>query len=140
MGWSGNSPQALSINSAGGRVDPDFSKSVVSSDLRSIAISRTSLPSMAIGSSSRDETGIYSGLRDALDFVAASSVIPEPDNSSVVTAGNDRRVIVAGTDSVSLSSIGSSSDTTYHVPENSVNHFVSPKRFAQQAPNSVNYF
>jgi hypothetical protein len=52
---------------------------VVLLNSRFIAISRTSLPSMAIESASLNETGLSMGLRDALDFVAASSVIPEPD-------------------------------------------------------------
>ncbi|KAJ7455451.1 hypothetical protein FB451DRAFT_642306, partial [Mycena latifolia] len=175
MGLSGGSPKALSISSAGGRIEPDFSQSVASSvprlhstaiartSLPSIAIgssaggrnepdlsqsvvppvlhftaiSRTSLPSTAIGSSSRDETGISSGLRDALDFVAASTELPGPDTSSVVTAGDDRRVVVAGTGSVSLPSF-SSADSNFHVPRIAVNQFVSPKRFARHAPDSAN--
>ncbi|KAJ7679869.1 hypothetical protein B0H14DRAFT_3536089 [Mycena olivaceomarginata] len=184
-GESGGSPEATSIGSAGGRIDPDLLQSVVSSSLRSIAIPRTSLPSMAIGSLSWNETGISSGHRDALEIVAASSVnpepditsssstaigltssrdetglllscaqapssasasvsiaassvIPAPDKSSVVTAGDDRRVIVAGTNSVFLPSFEPSADITYHVPENIVNQFVLPKRFARHVPDSVN--
>ncbi|KAJ7446670.1 hypothetical protein FB451DRAFT_784517 [Mycena latifolia] len=175
MGLSGGSPKALSISSAGGRIEPDFSQSVASSVprlhstaiartllpsiaigssaggrnepdlLQSVvppvlhftAISHTSLPSTAIGSSSRDETGISSGLRDALDFVVASTELPGPDTSSVVTAGDDRRVVVAGTGSVSLPSF-SSADSNFHVPRIAVNQFVSPKRFARHAPDSAN--
>ncbi|KAJ7746982.1 hypothetical protein B0H16DRAFT_1726171 [Mycena metata] len=136
----GSAANAPSIVSAGGRI-PDSSQSVVLSNSHFTAIPRTSLPSMAIGSTSLNETGMSSGPRDALDVVAASSVIPEPDiisfpsmaieptssqaetglpvscaqapstsvpvaaslvipvpdNSSEVTAGNDRRIIVAGT-------------------------------------------
>ncbi|KAJ7315673.1 hypothetical protein DFH08DRAFT_1039343 [Mycena albidolilacea] len=183
-GWSIGSPEALNIISAGGRIEPELSHSVVLSDLRHNAIPRTSLPSMAIGSSSQDETGASSGLRDALDFVtvssvksepdiislpsmaigptssqeetgllvscvqalsasvpvAASFVIPAPDNSSVVTAGNDRHAIVAGTSSVSLPSIESSSDTIQHVPGIGASQFVLPKIFARHIPDSVNNF
>lgn len=57
-------------------------------------------------------------------------MFPAPDKSFVVTAGGGRRVIVAGATSVSLPSYVSSADTTYHVPEDVVNQFVSPKRFA----------
>ncbi|KAJ7658417.1 hypothetical protein B0H17DRAFT_1213231 [Mycena rosella] len=77
-GWSGGSPEASTPV------------------LHSIAITRTSLPAMAIGSSSLNETGTSSGSHDARDFVAASAVLPGPDTSSVVTAGDDRRVVVAG--------------------------------------------
>ncbi|KAJ7859803.1 hypothetical protein B0H14DRAFT_2576967 [Mycena olivaceomarginata] len=187
--WSGsdtaNSASAVASSNSSASVLSGDSTKVVSSSLRSIAIPRTSLPSMAIGSLSWNETGISSGHRDALEIVAASSVnpepditssystaigltssrdetglllscaqapssasasvpiaassvIPAPDKSSVVTAGDDRRVIVAGTNSVSLPSFEPSADITYHVPENIVNQFVLPKRFARHVPDSVN--
>jgi hypothetical protein len=72
----------LSISSARGRVSPDLPQSAVPLNLCSIAIPCTSLPSMAIKSSSREETEVSLGLY-ALDFVAVSSVIPEPDSTSL---------------------------------------------------------
>ncbi|KAF8166266.1 hypothetical protein K438DRAFT_2066579 [Mycena galopus ATCC 62051] len=183
-GESIDSPAALSIGSAGGRIESELSHSVVLSDLHSDAMLRISLPSMAIGPSSHNETGVSSGPCDALDFVAVSSVIPElditslppmaigtssqnetghllscakahssasvsviaaasfvvpvPDISSVVTAGDEKNLITAGTDSVSLSSIGPSSDTTYDVPSSVANPVVFPKRFAQHTQSSMN--
>ncbi|KAF8181683.1 hypothetical protein K438DRAFT_1767764 [Mycena galopus ATCC 62051] len=178
-GESIDSPAALSIGSAGGRIESELSHSVVLSDLHSDAMLRISLPSIAIGPSSHNETGVSSGPCDALDFVAVSSVIPElditslppmaigtssqnetghllscakahssasvsviaaasfvvpvPDIFSVVTAGDEKNLITAGTDSVSLSSIGPSSDTTYDVPSSVANPVVFPKRQSVEA-------
>ncbi|KAJ7753138.1 hypothetical protein B0H14DRAFT_2979990 [Mycena olivaceomarginata] len=130
MGTSNGSPKALSNDSAGGRVEPDLSQSVVSSVLHSAAILRTSLssttigsscaslPSTAIGISSRDETGHLLSCAQAPSAsasVAGSIVIPAPDMSSVA-AGDGGVTITAGTELISWASIASSSDTTYHVP------------------------
>jgi hypothetical protein len=86
---------------------------------------------MAIGpTSSQEETGLLVSCVQALSAlvpVAASFAIPVPDNLSVVTVGNDRYAIVAGTSSVSLPSIESSSDTTQHVPDIGTSQFVLPK-------------
>ncbi|KAF7343047.1 DNA/RNA polymerase [Mycena venus] len=179
-GWSIGSPEASSNSPAGGRIVPELSHSVVPCDLHHDAIPRTSSPSTAIGSSfsgvcdaldfvavssvkpepditssssimigltsSRDETGLLPSCAQAQSAasasvpVAASSVPPAPDNSSVVTADDDRRVLVADTNSVSLPSFGPSANIIYRVPDDVVNQFVLPKRFARHVPDSENIF
>ncbi|KAJ7828577.1 hypothetical protein B0H14DRAFT_2811906 [Mycena olivaceomarginata] len=125
-GWSIGSPKALSISSAGGCIESELSHSVVLSNLHHNAIPRTSLPSMAIGSWSRDETGIFSGSRNALDTVAVSSVRPEPDIASLssmmigITSSRDETGLLSScAQAQSSASVPVAASSVLPVPDNS---------------------
>ncbi|KAJ7792764.1 hypothetical protein B0H14DRAFT_2929455 [Mycena olivaceomarginata] len=114
MGTSNGSPKALIVSSV------LHSAAILRTSLSSTTIgsSCASLPSTAIGISSRDETGHLLSCAQAPSAsasVAGSIVIPAPDMSSVA-AGDGGLTITAGTELISWASIASSSDTTYHVP------------------------